>query len=66
MKLDTYMKANSLDAISLAAEIGVGAEAVRTWLRGERIPRADQMRRIVEITGGAVTANDFYAPEHVP
>lgn len=44
----------------LGRAIGVGQAAVNRYIRGERIPRPDVMRRIVETTNGAVGPADFY------
>jgi transcriptional regulator with XRE-family HTH domain len=60
MTLDRYMAAHGLDAAAIAHQIGVSSEAVRKWLRGERIPRPEYMRRIGEITGGQVAPASFY------
>ncbi len=54
------MKEKGLRAPEMAVRIGVTEQAVRHYLRGERIPAPEVMRRIVAATGGAVTPNDFY------
>lgn len=54
------MEHAALDAAELGDRLGVGREAVRKWLRGERIPRPEVMRRIVEVTEGKVGPADFY------
>lgn len=59
MTLAEFMKANSLTDVLLAEQLNCSAGAVRKWLYGERIPRAEQMRKIVELTAGSVTPNDF-------
>lgn len=41
----------------------VDAVSVRRYLSGSRIPSWDVMPRIVEATGGEVTANDFLRDE---
>jgi transcriptional regulator with XRE-family HTH domain len=61
MTLSEFMKADSLDAAELAARLKVSPEAVRKWLRGERIPRPAQMAAILEVSGGRVGAASFYA-----
>jgi transcriptional regulator with XRE-family HTH domain len=60
MTLAQFMTHANLDAAQLAAQVGVGREAVRKWVRGERIPRPKQMRRIARITKGKVGPADFY------
>lgn len=37
----------------------VSVSGLGKWMRGERVPRPDQQRRIYEITEGKVTPNDF-------
>ncbi|SFV33250.1 hypothetical protein SAMN05216456_1933 [Devosia crocina] len=60
MKLISYLKSEALDLDDFATQVGgVTASGVRKWLRDERVPRPDQMRRIFEVTGGQVTPNDF-------
>lgn len=55
------MTALGLDDEEMARRVkGVGATGVRKWRKGDRVPRPDQMRRIVEATEGKVTPNDFY------
>lgn len=60
MKLSDYMREHDLDPEEMAAIIGgVSVSGVRKWANGERVPRVEQMRRIVDVTGGAVEPNDF-------
>lgn len=61
MKLNEYLKNNCLTNGMFAETLGISAEAVRRYRRGIRIPSADMMLRIVEVTGGEVTPNDFYS-----
>jgi DNA-binding transcriptional regulator YdaS (Cro superfamily) len=63
MKLSDYLAATKIDELTFATKLGVSAKAVRHWLDGKRHPRPLQMRAIVRATGGAVTANDFFAQE---
>lgn len=65
MQLEAFMKDRQMDAAAVAAAVGVSPEAVRKWLRGERIPRPAQMRRIVQMSGGEVRPADFYAEAEV-
>lgn len=41
----------------------VSAVTVWRWRTGARHPRPVDVRRIMRVTGGAVTANDFLAPQ---
>ena len=61
MKLSDFMAARGLPDAEFARLIGVGSRmAVMRYRRGERIPRPEVMRRIVEVTNGAVGPADFY------
>lgn len=59
MTLHEFMKLASLSDTDMASKLGCSEGAVKKWRYGERVPRVDQLRRIHEITNGAVTANDF-------
>lgn len=61
MTLAQYLKAAGKNYDDFASEVGSTSWAVGKWCRGERIPRPEQMARIREATGGAVTADDFYS-----
>lgn len=64
MKLATYMADKGIPARQMADLIGdVSESGVRKWMYGERVPRPDQMRRIAEVTDGAVQPNDFILAE---
>ena len=60
MKLESYLENTNTSVATLAAAIGVKRQTVYSYLRKEKIPSADTMARVVEVTGGAVTPNDFY------
>jgi transcriptional regulator with XRE-family HTH domain len=60
MKLGDYLSAKSIRRADFAQMIGRSPEAVRRYMKGERKPEEDTMRRIAEITEGEVTANDFF------
>jgi hypothetical protein len=60
MKLSAYMKLKKIRPAAMAELVGeASASGVVKWMREERTPRPDQQRRIFEVTGGAVTPNDF-------
>lgn len=61
MQIATYIATRTTGAHELAERLGVSAEAVRLWSRGKRTPRPEMMRKIFEVTDGAVTPNDFMA-----
>lgn len=58
-KLDTYLRTAGLDDDAFASMVQSSIGAVRKWRYGERTPRPQQMIRIKQATGGAVTADDF-------
>jgi transcriptional regulator with XRE-family HTH domain len=47
----------------LARELGCSQADISRYCSGDVIPRPDRMQKIVEYTGGEVTANDFYNNE---
>ena len=59
MTLREFMKSNNLTEADMASKIGASIGAIRKWRYGDRVPRGPHMRRITEVTCGAVTANDF-------
>ena len=61
MKLSDYIAAHDLSYAEFARMIGVtGKDTVRRYAELGRIPSEKLMIRIVEATGGKVTANDFF------
>lgn len=68
MTLGSWREASGLTLDQLAERLGIqGAGRVRTvqrYLRAERFPDARMLRRIRDVTGGAVTADDF-VDQHV-
>jgi transcriptional regulator with XRE-family HTH domain len=60
MRLDDYLKSAGKTPTSFAEEIGVSLQSVYRYTKGERIPGAEVMKKIKEITKGQVTANSFY------
>lgn len=61
MKLSDFIEQNGLTHEQMAERVGdCSVSGLRKWLRGERVPRPDQMRKIAEITDGLVSPNDFY------
>lgn len=60
MTLSEFMSAHSITDSQLAEKLRCSIGAVRKWRSGERTPRPDQMRRIVEVTKAKVTPNDFH------
>ena len=42
-----------------AYAVGFSKGGVLKWISGERYPRHEAISKIMEVTNGAVTANDF-------
>lgn len=63
MKLSAYLDEKRVKPSDFAAVVGVTTEAIRLYVKGERIPRAATMQAIVSATDGLVTANDFFPAE---
>ena len=60
MDLRTFLFENALSSEGFAQKIGISVGAVNHYLNGRRIPAAKVMRKITQVTNGAVTPNDFY------
>jgi predicted transcriptional regulator len=61
MQLASYLTKRHIHPADFAKQIGVSGEAVRRYLVEGRIPTPAVMTRILEVTQGKVTANDFYS-----
>jgi len=59
MDLAAYLTEHKIKPATFAAEIGVPPSTITRILRGERDPRGATIRKIVEGTGGLVTAGDL-------
>jgi len=59
-KLSQYLEHNKLTYEQFADLIGSTSTSVYRYAKGLRIPESEQMRRIYDVTGGKVSANDFY------
>ena len=59
MNLATYLKQSDIKPSAFAATMGVAPSTVGRWIKAERHPKPDQVRRIYILTKGKVTANDF-------
>ena len=67
MKLSAYFEMTNTSPAKFAADLGdVSVSGVVKWLRGDRTPRPDDLRRIYELTNGAVQPNDFVLPAPAP
>ena len=63
MTLAEYLQQHDLTATSFAEQIGVATGSVSRYASGHRHPRPTIMRRIVQVTGGAVGPQDFLGQE---
>jgi hypothetical protein len=63
MQLAAYMEEKSLDdeAFAELIEPGLSPWTVRKWRYRQRIPRPEMQRRIMQVTDGKVTPNDWMA-----
>ena len=66
MKLSEWLHKNNTSAADFAESIDLSVQAAYKYIGGERIPRPEIMKRISEVTLGAVTPNDFYNIEAQP
>lgn len=62
MTLSDWLRQSRLSHDEFADRIGCDRSSVTRYVHGNRMPRPEVLRRIAEVTGGAVTANDFVAP----
>jgi len=65
MKLETYLKINKIPVATFAGLVGVDRCAVYSYFlskKGEprKFPSPETMRKIINVTNGHVTPNDFY------
>lgn len=59
MQLKDYLKLERESPWDFAKRLGVTIHAVRKWCRRERVPRPHTIKKIQQITKGAVTPNDW-------
>ena len=60
MKLKTYLTQNAINQSQFAALIGVHRSTVHRFIEGTRRPDLTTLERIHRVTGGSVTAVDFF------
>lgn len=66
MQLEQYLIENNIPQTEFAALLGVKQATISRYLAGERIPSKEKMPLINTLTGGMVTANDFYKLIEIP
>jgi 3,4-dihydroxy 2-butanone 4-phosphate synthase/GTP cyclohydrolase II len=59
MRLAEYLELHQIRRSDFATRIGKSQSYVTMICRGEIWPSREAVSRIAEVTGGAVTANDF-------
>jgi len=59
MRLQEYLSETKQTRAEFARQIGVKHISVTRYLEG-RVPEASVMGKIIEVTDGKVTANDFF------
>lgn len=60
MHLSEYLSANDLTATDFAVKIKRHKSTVTRLVKRASRPDHDTMQRILDVTGGAVTPNDFF------
>nr|DAY65764.1 MAG TPA: helix-turn-helix domain protein [Caudoviricetes sp.] len=59
MKLCEYLKEKKMSQADFAKKIGVTQGIISYYINGRGMPTRKNMRKIINITGGMVTADDF-------
>lgn len=60
MQFKKWVEKENKTQQEVADALGVSQCLVSLWLSGDRLPRPENMQKIVEYTGGQVQPNDFY------
>lgn len=63
MKFKKYIEENNISIEDAASALEFSYENVRRYAAGLVIPRAKNMKKIIDWSGGMVTPNDFFIPE---
>ena len=61
MNIKRFRRMNEIRADKLCAELGIKRNTLSRYESGERFPRPDILLRILAVTKGQVTAEDFRA-----
>lgn len=61
MTLQDFIKANDMTHASFGALVGVAQATINRYVRGERFPSPDMIRKIEAATEGKVCVADWYA-----
>lgn len=60
MRLKTYLEVMKISPAEFGEMVGASEPGVLKWARGDRVPRKEAMRKILEVTDGAVGPSDFF------
>lgn len=63
MKLQDFLKENSLTHAAFAEMVGVRQATINRYVRGERFPSPDMIKTIQKVTAGRVAVADWYDAE---
>lgn len=63
MKLGTFIKSREMSHEAFGRVVGVTQATINRYVRGERFPSPDMIRKIQDATNGSVTVSDWYATE---
>jgi hypothetical protein len=66
MKLAEFLSLSKMTQADFARATGLSQQVVGRYVYGHRVPRTEAMARIVAVTRGAVTPNDFYPAPVLP
>lgn len=64
MDLLEYAKKEGLTLSAIAESLETSVVNISRYCAGKVIPRPEMMRKIHDLTGGEVTASDFYGLRH--
>jgi predicted DNA-binding protein (UPF0251 family) len=60
MRLEDYLQTTGMTRAEFARRIGVRHITVTRYVQEGRVPESSVMGKIIEVTEGKVTANDFF------
>ena len=60
MNLYEWIKNNDYDTRSFAEKYGLNVRNIQMWARGERMPRLQDAKKIIDATNDEVNGKDFY------
>lgn len=63
MNIKDWIEKEKKTQQEVADALGVTQCLVSLWCNGERLPRPENMQKIMDLTGGEVQPNDFYKGE---